>query len=103
MALVTNRTQEAGHFLAVNLCATDSARDAIGAKVTIEFGGHVRRRQVIGGHGYQVSCQRQLVFGLGRSSRVDRLHVLWPSGREQTWTDVAADGEVRIVEGRDDH
>ena len=98
-ALVTNQTQDAGHFLAVSLCATQSARDAIGAKVTIDFGGHTRRRQLVGGNGYQVSCQRQLVFGLGRTPRIDRLHVLWPSGREQTWTDLEADIEVRIIEG----
>jgi hypothetical protein len=100
-ALVTNQTREAGHFLAVSLCATESARDAIGTKVTVDFGGHVRRRQVIGGHGYQASCQRQLLFGLGRTARIDRLNVLWPSGREQTWTDLEVDVEVRIVEGRE--
>ena len=98
-ALVTNQTQGAGHFLAVSLCARQSARDAIGTKVTIDFGGHTRRRQLVGGNGYQASCQRQLVFGLGRTSRVDRLHVLWPSGHEQTWTDLEADIEVRIIEG----
>ena len=85
----------------MSLCATKSARDAIGAKVTLEFGGYTRRRQLVGGNGYQVSCQRQLIFGLGRTPRIDRLHVLWPSGLEQTWTDVEPDREVRIMEGRD--
>ena len=100
-ALVTNQTQGVGHFLAVQLRGTRSARDAIGAKVTVEFGGFTRRRQLIGGDGYQVTCQRQLTFGLGPISRIDRLEVVWPSGERQSWNDVDVDGELRVIEGYD--
>ena len=55
--------------------------------------------QLIGGDGYQVSCQRHLIFGLGDAAKVDRLVVRWPSGREQMWTDLAFDQELRLVEG----
>ena len=98
-ALVTNQTAKTGHFLAVSVCGTESVRDATGTKITVEAGGHTWRRQLIGGDGYQVSCQRHLIFGLGDVEKIDRLTVRWPSGREQTWSDLAFDHELRLVEG----
>lgn len=101
VALLTNQTPRAGHFLAVQLRATRSARDAIGAKVTVNYGEHSRRRQLIAGDGYQNSCQRQLVFGLGAVPHVHQLEVVWPCGETQVWTDVPVDREWLIVQGRE--
>lgn len=98
-ALVTNRTAKTGHFLTVSVCGTESVRDATGTKITVEAGGHTWRRQLIGGDGYQVSCQRHLIYGLGEATKIDRLTVRWPSGREQSWNDLAIDQELRFVEG----
>ena len=39
-------------------------------------------------------------FGLGGAARADRIEVLWPSGRTETMTDVAANQIVTIEEGR---
>jgi len=39
-------------------------------------------------------------FGLGAAARVDRLEVMWPSGRTETLADVAANQIVTIDEGK---
>src|SRR6185312_5012068 len=97
-ALVTNQTPRAGRFLSVQLRGVVSSRDAIGAVVTIESGGESRRQWLAAGDGFLASNQRQLVFGLGSNTRVDKLSVRWPSGAEQEFLDLAADQELIFVE-----
>jgi len=99
-ALVENRTQAAGHFLVVRLHGVESARDAIGARVTVKCGSWTSRQQLTAGDGYQASNQRQLVFGLGAQDRIDTLEIRWPSGRIQQLAGMPVDGEIVVVEGR---
>ncbi|MBQ18283.1 MAG: hypothetical protein CMJ65_14295 [Planctomycetaceae bacterium] len=100
VGLLLNRTQESGHWLAIRLVATSTARDAIGARVTVVDGKWKRTRHLTAGDGYQASNQRQLTIGLGDRRSVELLRVDWPSGRSETLHDVGADGELVIVEGR---
>lgn len=99
-ALVTNRTPDAGHFLALRFSGTASSRDAIGTVVRLNAGGRTRIAQLSAGDGYFASNQRQLVFGLGETDRVDELVVRWPSGLEQSFVDLPADSELFLIEGR---
>ena len=98
-ALLTNQTLHTGHFLALRLIGVASSRDAIGAQVVIRCGGRDRMRQLTAGDGYQASNQRQLVFGLGNSERIEKLSIRWPSGRREEFANVAADAEYTVVEG----
>ena len=97
---MSNETSATGTFLAVQLRGVISGRDAIGAQVRVEAGGATHVRQLTAGDGYLASNQRQLIFGLGNSDRVDSLSVKWPSGMEQTFRDIAVNRDVLIVEGR---
>ena len=98
-ALLANVSAESGHFLAVELRGVNSARDAIGAEVTIAAAGRRRTAWLTGGDGYMASNQRQLVFGLGAAERVETVQVRWPSGLRQEFADLAADQAVVLVEG----
>ncbi len=99
VALVANRSENAGHYLAVQLVGRHAARDAVGAWVVVHCGNTTRTRQLTGGGGYHASNQRQLVFGLGGHESVDRLEVRWPGGESATWTDLPVDREIRVIEG----
>ena len=99
-SLLYNRTQKRGGCLAVRLVATSTAREAIGARVTVADGEWRRVHFLTAGDGYMASNQRQLVIGLGSRRRVESLLVEWPSGETTKITDVAAGGELVIVEGR---
>jgi len=50
--------------------------------------------------GYAGSIEREVHFGLGGSTMVRSLEVLWPSGLRQELRNVAADRVVEIEEGR---
>ncbi len=98
-ALLTNTTPNTGNFFAVQLRGVRSNRDAIGATVTIEAGGRQSMQQLVGGDGYLVSNQRQLVFGLGAAGSVARLSIRWPAGDVQVFEQLPANQEVIIIEG----
>jgi tetratricopeptide (TPR) repeat protein len=99
-ALLTNTTRTTGHFLALSLVGTESSRDAIGARVRCASGGRVRIRQLTAGDGYMASNERQLIFGLADRKQVDDLTIRWPSGREQSFKQIPADGHWLAIEGR---
>lgn len=101
-ALVANHTRHAGHFLALRLHGTRSARDAIGARVTLSTGSRRWAGQLTAGDGYMASNQRQIIFGLGDSLVAEEIVVEWPSGLRQRWAEVPADGELILIEGRDE-
>jgi tetratricopeptide (TPR) repeat protein len=100
LALLRNETLDVGHHLSLRLIATASTRDAIGTRVTVVTPTRSITKQLTAGDGFQCSNQRQLVFGLGTNSADVTLRVVWPSGREQHFTDVACDSEAVLIEGR---
>ena len=85
------------HWLRVRLRGRGGNTAALGALVTAEWEGGRRSAQIRGSAGYQAAAPAEAHFGLGRSARVERLVVRWPSGREQVLEDVGAD-RVLVIE-----
>jgi tetratricopeptide (TPR) repeat protein len=101
VALLTNQTPTAGHFLALQLRGTLHSRDAIGAVAKVKIGERTITRQLTAGDGYNASNQRQLIFGLGSAEKIDQLEIRWLHGGKRTFTDLAIDTQYIAVEGRD--
>jgi len=89
-----------GNYLNVRLEGTDSNRDAIGARLVLTAGGRDQHRLVSGGSGFGCMPYEQH-FGLGTLEVVDRLEVRWPSGQRQSFTELAVNDTIRLVEGRE--
>jgi hypothetical protein len=87
------------HWLGVELVGTKSARDAVGARVTVTAGGRERMRARVGGASYLSASDPRVLFGLGDVERVDALEVRWPSGHVDRVTDVPVDRYVTLTEG----
>jgi tetratricopeptide (TPR) repeat protein len=96
--LLWNRART-GHWLGVRLHGTRSGRTPVGAQVTCWVGDRSLTRWFTSGTGYLSVHDPRLWFGLGDAATVDRLEVKWPSGRVQSWTNLAADRILKIVEG----
>ncbi len=99
VALLTNKTESPGHFLALKLRGVKSSRDAIGTIVEAKFGDRTTVHQLWAGDGHLASNQRQLVIGLGEHDSVDELIVHWPSGETQKFEGLKADSELLLIEG----
>jgi hypothetical protein len=72
------------NYVAFRLTGTKSNRDAIGAVVRLWVGKTVMVRQVNPAGGYLSQSSRVVHFGLGDTSKVDRIEIRWPRGILQT-------------------
>jgi enediyne biosynthesis protein E4 len=88
------------HYIRLRLEGTKSNRSAIGARATIEAGGHKQMDEVMSGGSYLSQNEQTLYFGLGSATSVDRIEVRWPTGKVQEWKNIAADQTVTLTEGR---
>ncbi|HEV8608478.1 MAG TPA: CRTAC1 family protein [Thermoanaerobaculia bacterium] len=87
------------HFLRVRLVGAASNRDGLGATVKVHAGPLVFTKYNDGKSGYLSQSAIPLYFGLAAAAKVDRVEVLWPSGRKSSLDrDVAVDGTLRVVE-----
>ena len=89
------------HWFAVELVGVQSNRSAIGARIRADFVDGQRRtiyRHVNSGGSFGANPLRQ-TLGLGRASAVERLEIVWPTGKTQTLTGVPVDRTIRVVEG----
>jgi len=98
-SLMTNRSTRQGHSLTVRLIGTTAARDPVGTIVRVKTDSRLLYRQLLAGDGYQASNERQLVFGTGPDERVD-ISLVWPSGLQQSFTNVATEQTWLAIEGR---
>ena len=68
------------NWIAFELKGTKSNRSAIGAVVTLYWDSQSQSQVIIGGIGFSSQNQRRLHFGLGHSTSVDKVKILWPGG-----------------------
>jgi hypothetical protein len=87
--LFRNDLHSGNRALRLHLTGTKSNRDAIGAVVRIYHGGETQMRTIRGGSSYLSQSELPLTFGVGKSNRVDRLAVEWPSGTTQEFKNVS--------------
>jgi hypothetical protein len=95
VVILRNVAPRGNHWLGVQLTRSDHA-DVVGARVILQAGGRKQTRFAKGGGSYASSSDRRLVFGLGAADRIDKVTVVWPDGRQQDWTGLAADRYHRL-------
>jgi hypothetical protein len=89
--LLRNDTPPGNHWITIRLAGNKSNRDGIGARIRVEAGKRQQTTTVRGDGSYMSSSDTRAHFGLGESTRVDRLEIRWPSGMVETATGLAAD------------
>ncbi|NND99759.1 MAG: tetratricopeptide repeat protein [Pirellulaceae bacterium] len=101
-ALMINATQTDNHWIQLQFIGVVSERDSIGTKITIRFDDQTRSEWITAGDGYFCNNESLIPFGLGPSKSIDEIQVDWPSGKQQTFTDVAVDQRLLILEHEDE-
>ncbi|MEO8588846.1 MAG: FG-GAP-like repeat-containing protein [Flavobacteriales bacterium] len=92
-------TPNGNHWFRVTLQGTVSNRDAVGARVTIHGPFGVKIREVHAGESYGIVNSFALNFGLGAYDEITSVDIHWPSGLNETFTDVNVDGTIHVIEG----
>ena len=71
-------------WVRLKLVGTRTNRDALGATVQLKAGGKTQWRTVTANRGYLSSSALPLTFGLGETTGVESIEVVWPGGQRQS-------------------
>jgi tetratricopeptide (TPR) repeat protein len=97
-AFYRNLKGQRAHWLEIDLKATRSNRDAIGAQVTVKAGDWLAYREVKGSEGFGATNPYRVHFGLGARDQLDSLEVRWPSGQVNRLSGVKTNQVLQIRE-----
>jgi enediyne biosynthesis protein E4 len=98
-SLYRNGSTDSNHWLRLSLTGNKSNRDGAGAKVRVTSGGAKQLAMSRLSSSYASSCDKSLFFGLGPNMKVEKIEIVWPSGKRQAVGDLEADGWYEITEG----
>jgi hypothetical protein len=98
-SLLRNDYSGRNGWLEVRLEGTRSNRAGLGALVVVEAEGRTQARAILSQTSYYSHDDLRAHFGLGRSSRADRVEVRWPSGAVDVLRNVEGGKVVTVKEG----
>jgi hypothetical protein len=98
--VLRNDQQLNHHWLRVKLVGKSSNRSAIGAKLRVKVGDQTILREVNPARSYLSASELPVTFGLGRATKIDSLHITWPSGQMQVFMPDKLDTTLTIEEPR---
>ena len=108
--VITNR--DAAPYLLINTIADKNNwvrfkvitnnRDAYGATVSVKLDAVQMNRDVQPSASYLASSDPRVHFGLGKSTSVKDVRVIWPGGKEEIFGDYAAGETYKLIEGLGD-
>ena len=96
--LLNDSTQ--GHWLTVGVAAPSGNRLGFGARVgVVRQGQPILWRRAGTDGSYLSASDARVHFGLGSSSRIDRVIVEWPDGLHEHWSGIPVDKAVQLIRG----
>ena len=94
-----NRSPGSNHWILLRLVGTRSNRDGLGARVMVApAAGPPQYNHATTSGGFSASSDRRVHFGVGASTRIDRIEITWPGGRRQTLQNVGVDQLLTVRE-----
>jgi hypothetical protein len=100
-AYLYRNDQTAGHkWVRLRLVGTKSNRDGIGAVVKFEAGDLAGSRMVKSGSSFLSQSELPVTIGLAHRDAVERLTVLWPSGRSEEYKGLRSGRRYEVIEGK---
>lgn len=98
--LLRNEVGSKNNWLGLQLVATKSNPEAVGAIITWEAGGVKRTRLKTAGGSYLSSHDPREVLGVGKTAKIDSVQIKWPSGQVEKLTDLPINRYVKVTEGK---
>lgn len=92
-------TSPIGNWISLQLVGVKSNRAAVGAVVTLEQGSDKHEKEVRSGDGFISQSDLRLHFGLGKSTKAEKVVIRWPSGLVETLSDLPANQYYVVREG----
>ena len=87
-------------WLRVRAVGTTSNKSGLGTVVRLTSASGAQTQTVHSGSSYASQSELTLTFGLGDDPRVTKLELTWPSGKTQTFGDLAPNRVITVDESR---
>ena len=98
--LFRNNGGNGNHWIGIKLIGSGNNKSAIGARVKIAYGANSQIRDIqAGGTGGMANGNLWANFGLGGTTTVDSVTILWPTGQSETFKNPAVDHYNTLVKG----
>ncbi|WP_242158049.1 VCBS repeat-containing protein [Aestuariivivens sediminis] len=88
------KNNASGNFLKVALEGSENNKFGYGTKVIIHHNGNKQVAENTVSRGYLSSVEPGLFFGLGKDTHVDKVEVIWPDGKTNSFKDIGANIEL---------
>jgi enediyne biosynthesis protein E4 len=98
LLIYKNTVAPGNDWIEFALEGTQSNRSAIGAQITLYWDGKEQLQQVTGGNDFASQNDRRVHFGLGKSPKIEKAVIHWPSGTVQTLDNLAPDRLYTVKE-----
>jgi enediyne biosynthesis protein E4 len=98
LLIYKNTVAPGNDWIEFALEGTKSNRSAIGAQITLYWDGKEQLQQVSGGNGFASQNDRRVHFGLGKSPKIEKAVIHWPSGTVQTLDNLTPDRLYTVKE-----
>lgn len=79
------------HYIAFSLKGLPGNTFAIGAKIKVFTGGQVLTREVVPSRGFQSSVDYKAIVGLGKTTNIDSVEIIWPNRTFSTYRQLTID------------
>jgi len=93
-----NNKGNQNNWLILSLIGTSSNRDGIGTRIKISSDGREQIAQKKSTTGYISQNDPRIHFGLGKSEMVERIEIIWPSGKVQVLENISANKILEVKE-----
>ncbi len=94
-----NDAPKDGHWLAVRAIDPAIGRDVIGATITVSLGDRSLTQHITRAHSYLSAAPPAAHFGLGNTTHIDHVTVLWPDGTQDQLPTPPVDHKLAILKG----
>ena len=84
------------HFLMVQLEGDSLNKGGIGAIISIFYGRDKQYYEHFPVRGFQSMVDPRIHFGLGKATKIDSLHIIWPDRKEQTIYNIESDRMISL-------
>ncbi|HVU47604.1 MAG TPA: CRTAC1 family protein [Terracidiphilus sp.] len=88
------------HWISFQLEGVRCNRLALNARIRARAGDLVQLGELISGGGYLSQNDLRIHFGLAAHDHLDQAEILWPDGKKEVLTNLAADRFYRVREGQ---
>ncbi|WP_111682393.1 VCBS repeat-containing protein [Winogradskyella tangerina] len=90
------RNNSEANFLNISLKGPEQNIGGIGTRIELYSGDNKQLRELHVSRGYQSSVGHSVNFGLGESTKVDSLKVIWPDNKIEILTNIAANSTLNF-------